>query len=309
MTKRKILFSAVLLTGMVLIFLSCARIAKWQEAHTPPDDACRHCHYTIYKNWKIAYRPYNEAAKREDYEPVHASPMSSLDVAKARGHKEGKGDCSQCHVAAEPKAQLAISRIGASFEDTAFQLCGRCHVSTFEEWRWSRFASQETACVDCHTYSEDQSLPEKKGYYHTKEGLAALTPDKVNPSIRIDKLKKALTLSENVIISAEGITLSLMIANRGAGHNLPTGAIEASLLVKVNLIDKDGKVVYSALRLIGAGGESPISPDGEILLYMDLPAPGKGKYKIDISLNHHDKVHREKNPLFVLQKKVDVVIK
>jgi len=307
--KRKVYLTAVLLTGIAVILLSCTRIVKWQEAHTPPDDACQHCHYSIYKNWKIAYRPYNEAAKREDYEPVHSSPMSALEVAKERGHKEGKGDCYQCHVSTEPKERLTISKIGASFEDTAFQLCGRCHLSTFEEWRWSRFASQKTSCTDCHTYSEDQSLPEKKGYYHTKEGLAALTPDKINPALRVDKMRKALTLSENVIVSMDEITLSLMIANRGAGHNLPTGAIEAALLVKVNLFDYSGKSVYSTYRVIGQGGENPISADGEILLYMDLYTPGKGKYKLDITLNHLDKINGEKNPLLVLQKRVDVVIK
>ncbi|MDH3973555.1 MAG: multiheme c-type cytochrome [Deltaproteobacteria bacterium] len=306
---KKLSLTTLLFITLTLIFLSCTRIAKWQEAHSPPDDACRHCHYTIYKNWKIAYRPYNEAIKREDYDPVHASPMSASDVAKKRGHKLGKGDCSRCHVAAEPRTKLTISRIGASFEDTAFQLCGRCHVNTFEEWRWSRFASQKTACIDCHTYSEDQSLPEKKGYYHTKEGLAALTPDKINPALRIDKLRKALTLSENVIVSVEDITLSLMIANRGAGHNLPTGAIEAALLVKVDLIGEMGNTAYSARRIIGQGGESPISPDGEILLYMALPAPGKGNYKIDITLNHLDKVGGKENPVKVLQKRIDVTIK
>lgn len=308
MRKKQILILAALLTGTVIL-LSCARMAKWQEVHTPPDDACFHCHYSIYKNWKIAYRPYNEAAKKEDYEPVHAAPMSAADVAKSRGHEQGKGDCSQCHVATEPKARLTISKIGASFEDTAFQLCGRCHVSTFEEWKWSRFNSQKMACTECHTYSEDQSLSDKKGYYHTREGLEALTPDKVNPAIRIDKLRKALTLSENVITSIDEVTLSVMIGNRGAGHNLPTGAIEAALWVKVDLINDSGNIVYSSHRIIGSGGESPISPDGEILLYMDLPVPGKGKYIIHITLNHLDKVHREKNPLLVLEKKVDVVIK
>ena len=65
---------------MVALFISCARMKKWQETHTPPDDSCVHCHSGIYGNWKISYRPYNELAKTEDYSPVHSRPMSSEDV-------------------------------------------------------------------------------------------------------------------------------------------------------------------------------------------------------------------------------------
>ena len=262
MNIKRFYLTVLLFITLALILISCARMARWQETHTPPDDACRHCHYSIYKNWKVAYRPYNEAAKREDYEPVHSRPMSARDVAKERGHKLGKGDCYQCHVTAEPKERLTISKIGASFEETTFQLCGRCHASTFEEWKWSRFATENVACLDCHTYSDDQALRKKEDYYHTKEGIRALAPDKINPAIRIDKLKKALTLSENVVIAGDEIVLSLMIANKGAGHNIPTGAIEATLLVTIKVIDKNDRVMSAANRLIGAGGESPISPDG-----------------------------------------------
>lgn len=292
-----------------LFFISCARVAKWQETHTPPDDACRHCHYAIYKNWKIAYRPYNEAAKKEDYEPVHSSPMSAADVAKERGHRLGKGDCSQCHVGVEPEARLTISKIGASFEDTAFQLCGRCHKSTFEEWRWSRFASESVACIDCHTYSENQALAAREGYYHTREGLAAFTPDKIKPAIRMDRLRKAVTLSENILAGMDGISLSLMIANRGAGHNIPTGAGEAAMLVKVELIDEGGNVVSSTHRLIGAGGERPIAPDGELLIYINLAAPGRGNYTMNIALNYVDKTRDETNYLPILEKRANVKIK
>ena len=88
---------------LLVLFCACIPVKKWKETHTPVDDACVHCHYGIYKDWKIAYKPYNEADKTGGYEPVHSRPMSKEDVAKRRSHKTGQGDCESCHTLFMPE--------------------------------------------------------------------------------------------------------------------------------------------------------------------------------------------------------------
>ena len=44
-----------------LLLASCSKSSIKQHAGpTPPDQGCGHCHYLIYKDWKIAYKPYEQ---------------------------------------------------------------------------------------------------------------------------------------------------------------------------------------------------------------------------------------------------------
>ncbi|MDT8318797.1 MAG: multiheme c-type cytochrome [bacterium] len=302
--KRSTAIIALIFILTALVF-SCARINRWQAVHTPPDEACMHCHYGIYKNWKISYRPYNEALKEGDYEPVHTSPMSAEDVEMKKSHKEGKGDCAKCHILPSAQEQLTISRLGMSLEDTSYQLCGRCHKSTFEEWKWSRFASKEISCLNCHSDPKDKPVLENEGYYHTKRGLHSIDSAITSPSIKINRLKEAVTLSESINVVGNSISVSLIVMNKGVGHSLPTSAINAALFARLIMVDSEGRVVDKKDVIIAGRGESSIVPGGDRYSSASLTAPRRGEYRIEISLNHIDRVNGQDSPI-ELHKKIAI---
>lgn len=90
-----------------LFLASCTMSALRQHAGpTPPEEGCGHCHYLIYKDWKISYKPYEQV-------PVPGSTETpvSLPAYHERKLKEaqpgavvtpGRKDCTSCHVTAEP---------------------------------------------------------------------------------------------------------------------------------------------------------------------------------------------------------------
>ena len=303
--KKSIAISAIVLVLTVAIF-SCARINRWQAVHTPPDEACKHCHYSIYKNWKIAYRPYNEALKEGDYELVHSKPMSAEDVEMKKSHKERKGECSKCHILPSSREQLTISKIGMSLEETAYQLCGRCHKSTYEEWKWSRFASREMTCLTCHTDPKDMPILEEEGYYHTRRGLRSIETAMSSPSIKIDRLKKAVTISENINAVGNNVSVSLVVMNNGVGHSLPTYAINAALFARLVMLDSKGKLVDTKDVIIAGRGRPSIVPGGDSYSSANLIAPRSGRYRIEISLNHVDRVNEQDRPIQLHKKIVEV---
>jgi len=305
--KRGIAITAFILI-LSALFFSCARINRWQATHTPPDDACMHCHYSIYKNWKISYRPYNEALKEGDYEPVHSSPMSKEDVEMKKSHKEGKGECSKCHILPDAREQLTISKLGMSLEETAYQLCGRCHQSTFEEWKWSRFASKEISCLTCHTDPKDKPVLEDEGYYHSKRGVKAIDSAINNPSIKINRLKEAVTLSENINVVGNSVSVSLIVINRGVGHSLPTSAINAALFARLIMVDSRGSVVDKKDVIIAGRGSASIIPGGDRYSSASLTAPRRGRYTVEISLNHIDRVNGQDSPVELHKKIVSVSV-
>jgi len=96
----------------LLIILGCMLLAsctmsaiKQHSGPTPPDQGCGHCHYLIYKDWKIAYKPYEQV-------PVPGSTIAPGQFPQYHDRKEkeaqpgttvmpGRKDCGGCHVKAE----------------------------------------------------------------------------------------------------------------------------------------------------------------------------------------------------------------
>jgi len=302
--KNKIVITS--LAVIIFSMPSCARIQRWQEIHSPPDDTCAHCHYTIYKNWKIAYRPYNEAAKSDDYEHVHGKPMSAIDVRMRRAHKTGKGECSECHITGRAEEQLSISSIGSTLEDTIHQLCGRCHPATFEEWRTSEYFTQDISCIVCHTDTRDGPLKGRgKGYYHVVEGIEGFDPKTLRPSLMMERLKKAVEVNMKTAVTEGTIGAVLTIINKGVGHNLPTDAINASLIVKLTLLDIKGKMLEAKETVIGGGGDSPIPPgEGRELRY-EFTRPLGEEFFIRLALSHYDR-EREERPVPIYSREFNV---
>ena len=89
-----------------LLLASCSKSSIKQHAGpTPPDQGCGHCHYLIYKDWKIAYKPYEQV-------PVPGSTIAPGQFPQYHDRKEkeaqpgtavmpARKDCGGCHVKAE----------------------------------------------------------------------------------------------------------------------------------------------------------------------------------------------------------------
>jgi len=289
------------------IFWACVPAKKWKEAHTPADDACVHCHYGIYKDWKIAYKPYNEADKTGGYEPVHSRPMSKEDVAKRRSHKTGQGECGDCHTVFMPDEMLIISELGKSFEDTMYQLCGRCHDRTFREWKGSRFFAQNTSCLICHTDKRDNPLGDKGGYFHNISGLEGFDADRIRPALMLERLKEAVSITEDIWVADNKANILLIIANKGVGHNLPTDALNASILLKMQIHDSRGNKVDEKELVVSGGGKASIAPGKDVYIESEMILPSKGKYSLEITVYHADRERKSYDQFVsIFNKKVEL---
>ncbi len=298
MNKLIKIFTLLLLLAA---FSSCGQLNRWRQAHTPPDDGCIHCHYTIYKDWKIAYRPYNEAAKTEDYTPVHSRPMSAADVRMKKSHKEGTGNCAECHITRKPEELLTISKIGLSFEDTNDQLCGRCHKKTFSEWRGSRFFRDEKGCISCHTATEGKGGEIDERYYHTGKGSGEFGRQMMRPSLMLKNLTDAVFITGEIVKKADEINLLLIAVNKGVGHNIPTGARNSKLFLKLAVTDQSGKVLTGKEVEIGNKDYPPLFSGRETYFEIDIPFRKKGKHNVEISLHFVEKGRRGEGGIVIFK--------
>lgn len=94
----------IILGGLFLV--SCTMSALKQHAGpTPPEEGCGHCHYLVYKEWKISYKPYEQV-------PVPGSTIApgqfpQYHDRKGREAQPGttvmpaRKDCTGCHIKTE----------------------------------------------------------------------------------------------------------------------------------------------------------------------------------------------------------------
>ncbi|MEK7205500.1 MAG: multiheme c-type cytochrome, partial [candidate division NC10 bacterium] len=118
------------------------------------------------------------------------------------------------------------------------RLCGGCHefrngegvttISTFAEWRASRYPAELRSCQDCHF------LP-VKGRASVQ---AAASPESKVPDHRLqrneEQLRQAVRLDvQRVTRDADKLEVAVAIRNVGSGHAVPTGHPSRRLLLKV----------------------------------------------------------------------------
>jgi len=97
---------------------SCTFSALKQHAGpTPPDEGCGHCHYFVYKDWKVSYKPYEQV-------PVPGSTIAPGQFPQYHDRKgkevqpetavmPGRKDCTSCHPGAEiPAGSCARDKSG-----------------------------------------------------------------------------------------------------------------------------------------------------------------------------------------------------
>jgi len=293
---------------VVAVLISCARIKRWQDTHTPPDDACVHCHSAIYKNWKISYRPYNESARMEDYSPVHSRPMSSEDVKMRKSHIQGKGECSDCHVVQRSQELLSISMLGASFEDKIFQVCGRCHQETFRQWKETTYFDDQVACLECHAKSREERIEGGDAFPHRTEDMKGFDPSAMKLAVSDERLKKAVSVEKSVLEKKQHLEITLAIANDGSGHNLPAEAADTALIVRLDLTGPGGVLTDSKESPV-AGRDLNSIPFGKTVYFnYDRKALARGEYHVEISIIRSKTVLKKETAALMYSGKFKVVI-
>ena len=304
MIKKWPLIPALLIIGMVTA--SCVRLKNWKEVHSPPDEICSHCHYDIYKSWKVSYRPYNEAMKQEDYIPVHSQPKSASDVMMKKSHSEGKGDCSQCHFVEPMQELLTISRIGINFKDTVYQLCGRCHVNLFNDWARSSYFTKEKGCLTCHADREGRPVEDKKGYHQRLTGIEGAQIRSVKPGLSPEELKKAASITHDVQLRDGKVTALFIIANTGTGHNLPADRTNTAYILLLSLKEPSGKIIDNKEVIVLGWGKKFLEHSKQTYLDIEMVPSTGSDYILEVTLKRESKRAMKESSIIIYHENVEV---
>jgi hypothetical protein len=213
-------------------------------------------------------------------------------------HRQGVV-CAACHVRRHerfgPAARAASARPGnarphggftasAAFSDSRF--CSPCHQfppdgrqvngklleNTFEEWRASRFAREGRPCQSCH-------MPDRR---HLWRGIH-------DPLAVEGALQRGISVLR---VDSGRLKVTVSLANRGAGHHLPTYVVP-KLFVRVRPLD--GAPVAPAgeytigrtldVALAKEQSDTRLAPDGRHEYAFDLPAgPGPRRIALEVEV-------------------------
>lgn len=161
-------------------------------------------------------------------------------------------DCHGCHLTVDctlagPHSGISphpIEKKEKLFKSS--ELCGKCHVDTFEEYLTYAANGNEETCQDCHMPAVKRKLIQdepwqklhvkKEGKAHTFSSLSALKSNK-------DFIELTFTeLNDN----NNQIKGNVEIMNSKVNHSIPTGKYGyREVLLLINLKDSFGRIVKS----------------------------------------------------------------
>jgi hypothetical protein len=168
------------------------------------------------------------------------------------------------------------------------EFCALCHqyqnavgvpaITTFAEWKASRYGKEGRQCQNCHMSSVAHSDLSKHlvtnpldkewhdshcGFCHAKhiaegvnrpaaDGNAAPPPDRISwhgleGNSSIERLSKAVSAQLTATRESGRLKVAVELANTGAGHYLPSGSPMRQLILEVNA-DTDSGGHFSAQR-------------------------------------------------------------
>ncbi|MBV8855418.1 MAG: hypothetical protein JOZ02_00520 [Acidobacteria bacterium] len=165
-------------------------------------------------------------------------------------------------------------------------LCAACHdgsfwgvpvYETFTEWRKSSYASLGVQCQSCHMGSTGKfelfADQEKGGKLRAPETIASHRMMGDDPA---QFLRSAVTMETSARVEDGLLTVTVKVANVGAGHDVPTGQPMRNMILVVTAEDE------SARPLRFMSGESVPVWGGGL-----AGRPGKGFAKILLTLNEY----------------------
>jgi len=170
--------------------------------------------------------------------------------------------CDYCHslrsvsmAEANPKAVVSFTLVksgplkdassmahGTEFSEvhTSSLACAPCHeyrnalgfplLTTFSEWKNSRYAKEGKQCQSCHMYrvAGDVVDPRLK-----RSSLAKINLHQMPGSHSVTQLTKAITAQLSTSRKGDHLQVVVTVVNREAGHYVPTGSPLRQLILEV----------------------------------------------------------------------------
>jgi hypothetical protein len=247
----------------------------------PGSKECGDCHIDIYNEWAESShsKSYTSEEFREttnNYEfkfciRCHVpetiftslavdSDKTAISLTKSKNDeitprdynlKDGV-DCHGCHLTVDctlagPHAGISphpIEKKEGLYKES--ELCGKCHVDTFEEYLKYVENGNDKTCQDCHMPAVNRKLIQdepwqklhvkKEGKAHTFSSLSAIKSNKDFIELTFTELND----NNNQIIG------KVEILNSKVNHSIPTGKYGyREVLLLINLKDNFGRIVKS----------------------------------------------------------------
>lgn len=124
---------------------------------------------------------------------------------------------------------------------TTSAICEPCHqftndkrldvLSTYEEWRRSRYAAQNITCQSCHMRAASGEVVDPK-VRRTKD---VVNLHEMPGGHSVAELNRALLALLSLKRRGEAVDVTVEVQNRGAGHSLPTGSPLRSIVMRVEV--------------------------------------------------------------------------
>jgi Zn-finger protein len=178
--------------------------------------------------------------------------------------------CDYCHsirgvstAGVNPKAKVEFSLIksgplkdvvapvhGAEFSPvhTSSDACAPCHeyrnslglpvLTTFSEWKKSRYGKEGKTCQSCHMYRVAGNVVDPKV---KKSSVAKVNLHQMPGSHSLDQLNKTIKARLTSAREGDQLKVSVEMANVAAGHYVPTGSPMRQLIMEVRADSYDGK--------------------------------------------------------------------
>ena len=125
---------------------------------------------------------------------------------------------------------------------TTAMACAGCHeyvtsdgtpiITTFSEWQASTFGQQNRTCQSCHMSLTRAAVVDPR--------VKRVATDQVNlhempGGHSLSQLNKGVTVTERAARQGDEMTLTVTVANKGAGHSVPTGMPGRRIILDVRV--------------------------------------------------------------------------
>ena len=249
---------------------------------SPGSKECSHCHIDIYNEWaesthsrSYVNKAFNVSTNNykfkfclgchvpetifnslendlADKAGVDLSKLENREIAARTYNLDDGVDCQGCHLTAD--CTLAGPHAGVAPHPTKkkeelykrSELCGICHIDTFEEYLKYIGEGNDETCQDCHMPAVKRKLIQNEPWqkiHVRKEGKAHT----FSVSSAMKKKNDFIDLKFTEINNDNNqITGNVEITNTKVSHSIPTGKYGyREVLLLINLKDNLGRTIKS----------------------------------------------------------------
>ena len=140
-----------------------------------------------------------------------------------------------------PLKEVSSPAHGVVFSEvhTTSQVCAPCHeyknkhglqvLSTFTEWKESRYAKDDVQCQTCHMGKVSGDVVDPR----VQRSGSEVNLHEMPGSHSLAQLNKAVRMRLVMKRTAKQLNISVVLANAGAGHYVPTGSPMRKLILDV----------------------------------------------------------------------------